>query len=238
MYMKEKNIENDDIYQKITHRSLFGFAILLSIYCTSAAIAGLHGAKLLQLGALSFDAGLVTITLTFFVTDICSEVYGRKYSQKIVMGGLIALLISILTTRLAMSLPASPDWELKAEYDAIFGAGSRVLLAALVAFITSQIADITIFSWLKRATNGKHLWLRNNASTLIGGLFDALLFSTIAFYGTYPVLPIFLSAYAFRIAVSLIDTPFVYGGVWLFRKLYPELHPNRAGQLQHKAVTR
>ncbi len=209
--------------KQITDRSILGFAALFGIYCGAVALGGPHGAKLVGIGPLVFDAGLVTYSLSFMMTDICSEVYGKFYSRKMVLGGFFALIAALITTQIAMSVPAAAEWELANEYVSVFGAGSRLVIAAMVTFIVSQFVDIQVFTWIRRKTGGKYLWLRNNLSTLAGGAMDAIIFSTIAFYGVYPVLPIILSAYTIRIFISLIDTPLVYLGVWILRKKYPEL---------------
>jgi len=200
---------------------LLGYVILAGIFVTSAVLGGAHGSKLIELGALTFDGGLLTYSLSFLATDIVSEVYGRGYSRKIVIAGFIGHFTALLTTLLALNLPASPDSV--QGFDSVFGIGARIFIAAMVAYLTSQFTDVTLFSWLKSKTGGRHLWLRNNVSTLGGGLLDAVLFSTIAFYGVYPVIPIIVSAYTVRIAISLLDTPFIYAGVYILRRSYPEL---------------
>jgi uncharacterized integral membrane protein (TIGR00697 family) len=97
----------------------------------------------------------------------------------------------------------------------------------LATYITSQLTDIAIFAWIKKKTNGKYLWLRNNGSTMIAGLVDAVVFTTVAFYGVYDLLPIILSAYAARVIISMIDTPFIYLGRNILYRLYPELKEER-----------
>lgn len=210
-------------HDQISDRSLMGFITLFGAYVAAVALCGFHGTKLLGLGPLTFDAGLITYAFPFLVTDICSEVYGTRYSQKIVFGGLIGVITAIITTKISLVLPASSDWHLANEYDAIFNAGGRIAFAVICTFVVSQLVDIYVFSWLRKKTDGKYLWLRNNVSTMVGGLLDAVIFTTIAFYGVYPVLPIIFSAYTARIIITAIDTPLVYLGVWILRKKYPEL---------------
>jgi len=208
---------------KLTEKNLLGFMVLAGIFLGGVSVAGFHGTKLLQFGSLVFDAGILTISLTFLCTDIISETYGRGLSRKLIIAGLFAIIAVAVFTTLNVALPGAAEWELASEYGAIMGQNLRILLAVVVAYTCSQLTDIYIFAKLKKATGGKLLWLRNNISTMTGGLVDAILFSTIAFYGTYEILPIIISAYIVRIAVSLIDTPIVYLGVWGIRKIHPEL---------------
>jgi len=131
---------------------------------------------------------------------------------------LMTLVVAFVMTKFAMSLPQSGHWDIQHEYETILGAGSRVFIAALISYVISQAADLTVFSWIRKKTEGKHLWLRNNLSTVCGGGLDAIVFSTIAFYGVYPLGSIIFAAFVVRIAVSLLDTPLVYASVWFMNK--------------------
>ncbi|MGB0925144.1 MAG: queuosine precursor transporter, partial [Minisyncoccia bacterium] len=200
---------------------------LFAAFVSAAVFAGLHGAKLLQIGPLVFDAGLVTFAVTFLCTDIVSEVYGKTYAKRLIIGGFIALVVGMILTQVALVLPAATEWEIAAEYNTIFSTGIRISLAMLATYITSQLTDIAVFAWIRKKTGSKYLWLRNNGSTMVAGLVDAIVFTTIAFYGVYDILPIILSAYTARIIISVIDTPFVYLGRNILYRLYPELESGR-----------
>ena len=214
---------NIDANKNINENNINGFIMLFAMFIGAAAIAGLHGAKLIGIGPFIFDGGLITFALTFLCTDIVSEVYGKRYAKRLIFGGFIAIIVGLIFTKIALTLPGAADWELASEYTTIFGMGSRVSFALLATYITSQLTDITVFAWIRRKTGKKFLWLRNNGSTMIAGLVDAVVFTTVAFLGVYEILPIIASAYVARIVISIIDTPFVYVGRNLLYKLYPEL---------------
>jgi len=216
-----------NINKNINENNLNGFIVLFAMFIGAAAIAGLHGAKLINIGPFIFDAGLLTFAVTFLCTDIVSEVYGKLYAKRLIFGGFIAIIVGLIFTKIALSLPGAADWELAAEYNAIFGLGSRVSLALLATYITSQLTDITVFAWIRRKTGKNYLWLRNNGSTMIAGLVDAVVFTTVAFAGVYEILPIIGSAYAARVIISLIDTPLVYLGRNILYRTYPELKTGR-----------
>lgn len=216
-----------DVNTNINERNITGFIILFAVFVGAAAIAGLHGAKLISVGSLVFDAGLITFALTFLCTDIVSEVYGKLYAKRLIIGGLVAIVVGLIFTKIALTLPGAADWELAGEYNAIFGMGSRVSLALIATYITSQLTDIAIFAWIRKKTGAKYLWLRNNGSTMIAGLVDAVVFTTVAFAGVYEILPIIASAYVARLVISVVDTPFVYLGRNILYRLYPELKTGR-----------
>lgn len=213
--------------KNINEKNINGFIVLFAVFIGAAAIAGLHGAKLVGIGGLVFDAGLLTFALTFLCTDIVSEVYGKVYAKRLIIGGFIAIVIGLIFTHFALSLPAATDWKLANEYNAIFGAGARVSLALLATYITSQLTDIAVFAWIRKKTGIRYLWLRNNGSTIIAGFVDAVVFTTIAFYGVYELWPIIFSAYIARVIISVVDTPFVYMGRNILYRLYPELKEGR-----------
>lgn len=97
----------------------------------------------------------------------------------------------------------------------------RIVLASMIAYLVSQHHDVWAFLKWREVTKGKHLWLRNNASTIISQGIDTILFITIAFYGVVPnniLLQMMLYQWIWKLIVALLDTPFVYIGVSLIKK--------------------
>ena len=84
--------------------------------------------------------------------------------------------------------------------------------------MVSQHLDVWIFHKLKQITNGKHLWLRNNLSTLTSQFIDTTIFITISFYGVFPILPAIFGQYLIKVIIALLDTPIVYLAVLTIRK--------------------
>ncbi|MCI5059653.1 MAG: queuosine precursor transporter [Alphaproteobacteria bacterium] len=192
-------------------------SFMTSLYVGFLIMGVLGGAKLVQIGALQFDGGLILYSMCFLITDIVTEVYGKKNAIRIVVTGFYALLVSFLALQIVSVLPASQEWSMQQEFETVFGLGSRVMLAAIFAFLVSQYIDLSIFSGLLKKTNGKYLWLRNNVSSVIANSIGNVVFSLIAFYGVYPVLPIVSSAVIASVLLSLMDTPLVYLGVWILK---------------------
>lgn len=194
------------------------FLALLGTYAGALFMASIHGSKLAHFGPLLFDAGAIIYAFTFVVTDIVAEVFGKKSAVRIVYAGFFGLIGSLIATQVAIALPEAASWELREEYTIIISTGTRVVIACIISFILSQAIDLTVFAYLREKTKGKHLWLRNNLSTICGGGIDAVVFSTIAFYGVYPLPPIILASFLVRVIISAIDTPLVYLIVWTLRK--------------------
>jgi uncharacterized integral membrane protein (TIGR00697 family) len=109
----------------------------------------------------------------------------------------------------------------------------RITIASFVAYLLSQHHDIWAFHFWRKKTNGKYLWLRNNASTIVSQLLDTVVFTFIAFYGVLPIAPLILGTWVVKILIALVDTPFIYGAVWVMNKIKPkeekvlknEIHP-------------
>ncbi len=101
------------------------------------------------------------------------------------------------------------------EYTVIFGNSARAIIASMVAYLTAQFVDVQLFHFWKRLTNGRHLWLRNNASTMISQMIDTVLVVTILFYGQLPfaqIQSIICASYLFKLIIAASDTPFFYLG--------------------------
>ena len=114
--------------------------------------------------------------------------------------------------------PAVFATEFSEMFSKVLALTPRITLASFIAYLISQHHDIWIFHFWKKKTNGKHLWLRNNASTIVSQLIDSIIFVTIAFYGIFPIWNMILGMWIVKIIIALIDTPFIYGAIWLMDK--------------------
>ena len=161
-------------------------------------------------------AAVFAYPVTFALTDIISEVWGKKTAQKVVWIGFAANLCLVFFIYLAIFLPAAPFYTLTQEFEMILGNTWRIIVASLLAYIVSQTHDVFAFHFWKRATKARHLWLRNNASTMVSQLLDTAIFIPAAFWGAVPsnvIVNMILSQYTLKLLIAAIDTPFVYLGV-------------------------
>ncbi|MDG5787461.1 queuosine precursor transporter [Evansella sp. AB-P1] len=193
--------------------------LLSGIFFGALLVSNVISTKLFTVGGIVLTAGLLAYPLTFLITDSISEVYGKAIAKKVVIIGLIINLLMIGLFYLAITLPPAGYWELQREFEMILGAVPRMVAASLIAYSISQLFDVHLFHKLKAKTNGKHLWLRNNMSTLASQLLDSIIFVFIAFIGTMPLSALFVmigTQYVVKLAIALADTPFIYLTVkWL-----------------------
>ena len=137
------------------------------------------------------------------------------------MGGFITLVLSFLLTSASIVWPPASFWPHQQAYQTILGSSARIMVASLTAYLFSQYHDVWAFHFWKRVTTERFLWLRNNASTIVSQLLDSVVFITIAFYGSLPVIPLIFGQWVIKVGIALLDTPLVYLLVYVVRRRLP-----------------
>ena len=192
--------------------------IVFSLFFSGMAIAAVLAAKIINIAGFAVPAGVLAYAITFACSDIIGEVYGEKVARKMVLAGFVAMISVTLLIQLAIVWPAAYFWQGQEMFEQVLGSSPRIIIASMAAYISSQYLDISIFSRLKKATNGKHLWLRNNASTFSSQLIDSAVFVTVAFYGVFPIGEMIIGQWIVKMLIAAIDTPIVYMGVSVLKK--------------------
>ncbi len=200
------------------------FAILSSIFVAALIAANLLGSKITTILGVSVSVGIFAYPLTFLITDSIEEVFGKEKAKQLMYGALIAQILVLIIVAVAIKMPPATRFEHNEAYGLIFGNSIRIIIASLIAFFLSQTHDIWAFSFWKKQTQGKFLWLRNNLSTFISQFIDTTLFMFIAFHMITPkfdvsfIFSLIIPYWLFKIAFAVIDTPLVYGLVYWLRK--------------------
>lgn len=171
------------------------------------------------------SVGILPYPITFLITDILSEIYGKKKANQVVIAGIFASFFSMLIILVADTAPAIDNSPINNElFSKVFGLSPLAVLASMIAYLCAQFIDIKIFHFWKRKTNGKHLWLRNNFSTFTSQFIDT--FTVLFLLCSFDVLPwdifygLLISGFLFKIIIALLDTPILYGIVYLFRRKF------------------
>lgn len=181
--------------------------ILTSVFVVSLIIANIVSAKIVSFWGMVIPAAIVAYPLTFLITDIIGEIWGKQEANKVVKIGLLCQIISLILIGLAIALPVAPFADNQAEFVDIMKSGFRVVAASLVAYFISQSWDVWLFHKLKEKCNDKHKWLRNNLSTITSQIIDTAIFITIAFIGIVPNIWIMIgSQYLIKVVFALLDT--------------------------------
>jgi uncharacterized integral membrane protein (TIGR00697 family) len=216
----------------LTGRAESLYLVLAALFIGALVVCNLIANKFLtvDLGFLGFSepfilsAGALPYPITFLVTDLLSEIYGRKRANRVVACGFVASLLVLLALWLGSLFPAIADSPVDdATYISVFQNAWRVIAASMTAYLVAQFVDIRIFHFWKDLTRGKHLWLRNNASTVLSQFLDSLLVVLVLFGGKMEfsaMWQIILDLWLFKALVALFDTPLFYlGTAWTERWL-------------------
>lgn len=211
------------------------YLLLGSLFITSLVVSNLifqkffywypidieiFGSKLFQI-----SVGILPYPITFLITDLISEIYGKKRANDIVIAGIFASVFSVGIILVADFVPALKNSPIDDEtFKNVFSKTIVAVGSSMFAYLFAQLIDIRIYHFWKNLTKGKHLWLRNNFSTWISQFVDTL--SIISLLCYFEVLPwssfkgLLISGFLFKVLVAFFDTPFLYLGVYLFRKRF------------------
>ncbi|HEX9825741.1 MAG TPA: queuosine precursor transporter [Flavobacteriaceae bacterium] len=221
------------------------YLLLAALFITSLVVSNLifqkffywypfhleiFGVKLFEL-----SVGILPYPLTFLITDIISEIYGKKRANQVVITGIFASLFSLFIVLLSNAVPATP-WSPVSDtmFTTVFGQTAIAVTASMMAYLFAQFIDIQIYHFWKRLTKGKHLWLRNNGSTFSSQFIDT--FTILTLLCSFEIiawdkfLGLLISGVIFKWFVAFCDTPFMYLLVYLFRKRF-KLKPNEEIEL-------
>ncbi|WP_289061578.1 queuosine precursor transporter [uncultured Zobellia sp.] len=171
------------------------------------------------------SVGILPYPITFLITDLISEIYGRKKANQIVTAGIFASLFSmgiILVAEVAPAIPSSPVDD--STFTNVFALSPIAVLASMIAYLFAQYIDIAIYHFWKRLTKGKYLWVRNNFSTFLSQFVDT--FTVVGLLCVFGILPwhlffgLVVSGFIFKIFIAFLDTPFLYLLVYIMRKRF------------------
>lgn len=232
------------------------FLVLAGLFLGSMAMLNIIGiTRFIHIGPLALAVGVLPYPLTFLCTDLIGELYGRERASHVVWVGLTVNALIIGTLWLGQLLPAvapenQPPWQTlqfaqpvplpdgrvlqqRGELFAIiYACTAGAVFASMVAYLAAQFCDVYLFHFWKRVTRGKHLWLRNNGSTMVSQLVDSVVVIALTFGAAFlrgehtlnSLLYLVASNYAFKFTAALLDTGPVYLGV-RFLSRYLDIDP-------------
>ena len=218
---------------KLLAQKLYFF--LSSIFITALVVSNLIFQKFFSWYPFNFEVfgiklfelsvGVLPYPITFLITDIISEIFGKRKANQVVVMGILASIFSIGLLLLGDVLPASSSSPIDDKtFNLVFSASPLAVLASMSAYLIAQFLDIRIYHFWKQLTQGKYLWLRNNFSTFSSQIIDST--TVIALLCIFDILAwdlflgLVLSSIAFKIVVAVIDTPLLYLLVGLIRKKF------------------
>lgn len=237
-------------------RSEATFAALSGLFMVTLVLTNVIGTKLFAVGVPGFltgllgresvtlTSGIITYPITFLLTDVVAELWGRRRATFMVWAGFVMSLVMLGILQVAIHLPPSSIWTLPGfelttsdatqnAFHATFSAPGILLAASMTAYLVAQLFDVRLYHFWWRVTKGKHLWLRNNGSTWISQLVDTIIVNSIFLrWGLdmeWPAIGgIIVANYLVKLLLAAIDTPLIYlSRLWLERWLGIEHDPER-----------
>ena len=211
------------------------YLLLAGLFITSLVVSNLIFQKffywypldLKVLGNSLFElsVGILPYPITFLITDLISEIYGKKRANQVVITGIFASFFSMGILLIANEVPAIENSPIDDKtFNQVFALSPIAALASMIAYLIAQFVDIRIYHFWKNLTQGKMLWLRNNFSTFSSQLIDTLL--VVGLLSVFGVLEwklfwgLVISGFLFKIIVAALDTPLLYLFVGIFRKTF------------------
>lgn len=173
--------------------------------------------------AFTLTCGVILWPLEFVITDIINEYYGPRAVRRISFTAVALIAYAFFIYFVAIALPAAKVWtdssqqqgvnNIQASFNAIFGQNMRIIIGSIVAFLVSQVVDVTVFHKIKKITGDEKLWLRATGSTLVSQLVDSYIVLFIAFSGIFTwqlILAVGIMNYLYKFFMALILTPVIY----------------------------
>jgi hypothetical protein len=224
------------------------YTALSSLFAVVLVLTNIIGVKLFVLfpggrpdwipgdGPLTLTSGIITYPLTFLLTDLVSEIWGRRRADFMVLLGFLMSLVMLGVVLMARALPPSELWTnpalgiedsawLQRAFEVSFYYPGLLLFASMSAYLIAQLFDVRLYHFWWRVTRGRHMWLRNNGSTLLSQLVDTIVVNSIFLrwglaLGWREIAEIIAAVYACKVLLALADTPLVYLGRWALRRLF------------------
>ena len=219
------------VIQILAYR-FFGKNGLYAWIAVAIILANIQVMKTVGFFGLVTALGNIIYGTTFLTTDILCENYSKKEARKAVWIGFFMLIAVTITMQICLEFVPHESDTLSPSLQQIFGLLPRITIASLTAYLISQFHDVWAFTFWKKLFKGKHLWFRNNLSTMTSQLVDNIIFTWIAFVGFFGlfgweqvfswsiIFQIFVVSYTMKWIVAIFDTPFVYLSRLIKKKYY------------------
>lgn len=200
------------------------FVTLVAVFVTCLVVGDLVGGKLTSVHLLGrewvFAVGMLSFPVTFVLTDIISEFYGRSLVRWVTLVAFCMVAVTLVIALAAGAMPwasftQGPGWGgiTQAHFDPVFTQATRIQLSSMAAFLMASFVDISVFFLLKRITGNRKLWLRATGSTAISQLFDTAVIQALAFgekLTPSEYLNVVTTSYLIKLVVAIGITPIIY----------------------------
>lgn len=210
------------------------FVILSGLFIAFLLLAELTASKLFQIdvsnwpifpwmgiNTFTMTLGVIPFPLTFILTDLLNEYFGRRGVRFTTLVGMVALVFTYVLILIDLRIPAMEGSPVSdAAFQSVFANSGAIIFASMIAYLVGQLIDIQVFHFLRKKTKNRHIWLRATGSTVVSQLIDSFIVIYLAFgsgFGsvTFPlekVISIASTNFVYKLLVAIAITPLIYLG--------------------------
>ncbi len=228
-----------DLSMTLLMYRLFGRTGLIAAIVLAILLANLQGPKLTVIFGMQTSLGVIFYSTIFFCTDVLSEKHGRVVAnQAVLIGfGISAIVVLMMSISLMYQPSTRPETaalsaEIHGAFNSILNFTPRFVFGSLFSYLISQSFDVWFFHKVKAWTQGRHLWLRNNLSTLASQSLDTVVYALVVWWGVVDLttaIQLGLAKYVFKAGIAAFDTPFIYWArSWEVPPLLPDQQPAKS----------
>jgi len=208
--------------KELTDKNLNRYMFMSLMFITLLITSNLLVVKIISIGSLVTTPATFVYPFTFILGNIITELYGLKNARKVILAGFIAELLLTFFTYISIFMPYPSYWDGQEAFKMVFMITPQIVIGSLIAYSVGELLNSGIAVKVKKLTKGEHLWMRIISGTVIGQIFDTLIFYSIAFFARASfsiVVQMIILDLAVKVLVQLIfGTPLSY---LIVKKLNP-----------------
>ena len=201
------------------------FIVLAGFFLTNAIVAELIGGKLIQFfGLFTQSLGIILWPIVFILTDLINEHFGKQGVRKLTFITVGLIIYTFILVTIGLNIKAVNFSPVNDEnFKIVFGQSQWIMVGSIIAFLLSQLVDVSVFWLLRAKTGNKYIWLRATGSTVVSQLIDTFVVQFIAFVlpGKWAFNEFLKNAcwgYSFKLLVALCLIPLIYVGHFAIKK--------------------
>lgn len=206
------------------------FFVLGAAFLTFLLMAEVTGSKWIRLPVLGFHfnltLGVIPFPITFIITDVLNEYYGRKGVRYLTVVGMIMIVLAYFLLQIDMSIPATGNSPVDDHsFRVVFFNTGQVIAGSVIAYLIGQLVDIQIFHFIRRKTKNRFVWLRATGSTIFSQLLDSYVVIFVAYWGQYEfqtLNDISSTNFGYKILIAIGITPLIYLSHFVIEKYLGE----------------
>jgi uncharacterized integral membrane protein (TIGR00697 family) len=161
--------------------------LIAGVFTATLVISNTIATKIISVGPINLAAGIILFPIAYVFGDVLTEVYGYSASRKVIWAGVISQIVMVISYALAGALPPADFWHNQVEFEKTLNPVPQIALGSLCALFVGEFANSYVLAKLKVKMAGKSLSIRFVLSTLIGQLFDSIVFAFVAFGGIFEI---------------------------------------------------